>query len=132
LILTSAKSARYLQSQLRGVAALRRIEPDPQISLHPDTASARGIEDGAWVALVTPHGRMHAKAHFSSALHPKVVSATHGWWQACEALSKPGYDAGSEAGANMNAVIGTDTVDPISGSMPFKSYLCQVVGISKA
>ena len=132
LILTSAKSSHYLQSQLRGLAALRRMEPDPRIEIHPDTASARGIEDGAWVALVTPHGRMQAKAHFSSALHPRVVSATHGWWQACEALSQPGYDADSEAGANMNAVIGNNAVDPISGSVPFKSYLCQVVRLTKA
>ena len=131
LILTSAKSPHYLQSQLRGLAALRRMEPDPQIELHPDTAAARGIEDGAWVALVTPHGRMQAKAHFSSALHPAVVSATHGWWQGCEALSQPDYDAESETGANLNAVIGKDAHDPISGSMPFKSYLCQIVGITK-
>jgi anaerobic selenocysteine-containing dehydrogenase len=132
LILTSAKSTHYLQSQLRGVAALRRMEPDPRVELHPETAAARGIEDGAWVALVTPHGRMHAKVQFSSTLHPKVVSATHGWWQACDALSQPGYDAESEAGANMNAIIGTDAVDPISGSVPFKSYLCQVVRLTKA
>ena len=84
-----------------------------------------------WVALVTPHGRMQAKAHFSSALHPRVVSATHGWWQACEALSQPGYEAESEAGANMNAAIGNDAIDPISGSVPFKSYLCQVVRLTE-
>ena len=106
--------------------------PDPRVELHPDTAAARGIEDDTWVALVTPHGRIRAKAHFSSTLHPKVVSATHGWWQACEALSHPGYDAESEAGANMNAIIGNDAVDPISGSVPFKSYLCQVVRLTKA
>ena len=132
LILTSAKSSHYLQSQLRGLPALRRLEPDPRVELHPDTAAARGIEHGAWVALVTPHGRMRAKAHFSSTLHPRVVSATHGWWQACEALSQPGYEAESEAGANMNAVIGNDAVDPISGSVPFKSYLCQVTRLTKA
>jgi anaerobic selenocysteine-containing dehydrogenase len=126
LVLTSAKSPHYLQSQLRGLAALRRIEPDPRIDIHPEAAAARGIEDGAWVAVVTPHGRMRAKARFSATLDPRVVSATHGWWQACEALSQPGYDAESEAGANMNAAIGGDAFDPISGSLPFKSYLCQV------
>jgi anaerobic selenocysteine-containing dehydrogenase len=132
LILTSAKSSHYLQSQLRGLPALRRLEPDPRVELHPDTAAARGIEDGEWVALMTPQGRMRAKAHFSSTLHPRVISATHGWWQACEALSQPGYDAESEAGANMNAAIGNDAVDPISGSVPFKSYRCQVVRLTKA
>ena len=127
LILTSAKSPHYLQSQLRGLAALRRIEPDPRVELHPDTAAARGIEDSAWVALVTPHGRDCAPRHVSPPRStPRAVSTAHGWWQACEALSQPGYDAESEAGANMNAAIGKDAIDPISGSVPFKSYLCQV------
>jgi anaerobic selenocysteine-containing dehydrogenase len=132
LILTSAKSPHYLHSQLRGLAALRRIEPDPRVELHPDTAAAREIEDGEWVMLTTPHGRMRAKARFSSKLDPRVVSATHGWWQACDALSQPGYDAESDDGANLNAVIGNHEVDPISGSVPFKSYLCQIVRLTKA
>ena len=132
LILTSAKSPHFLHSQLRGLPSLRRLEPEPRVELHPETAAARGIKDGEWVALVTPHGRVRAKARFSSTLHPKVVSATHGWWQACEALLLPGYDAGSEEGANMNAVIGNDAADPISGSMPHKSYLCQIVRLAGA
>jgi anaerobic selenocysteine-containing dehydrogenase len=126
LILMSAKSSHYLQSQLRGLRALRRLEPDPRVDLHPEAAAARGIEDGAWVEVSTPHGLMRAKARFVGTLHPKVVSATHGWWEGCAALSQPAYDAESEAGANMNAVIGNDALDPISGSVPFKSYLCQV------
>ena len=32
----------------------------------------------------------------------------------------------------MNAIIGNDAVDPISGSVPFKSYLCQVALLTKA
>ncbi len=132
LVLTSAKSSQYLQSQLRGLPTLRRREPDPRVELHPDTAAARGIEDGAWVELVTPHGRMRAKAHFASTLDPRVVCTTHGWWQACEALSQPGYDTESDTGANFNAAIGRDAVDPISGSVPFKSYLCQISALPNA
>jgi anaerobic selenocysteine-containing dehydrogenase len=126
LILTSAKSPHYLQSQMRGLPALRRREPDPRLEMHPEAATARGIEDGAWVAVSTPHGRMRARARLVGTLHPRVVSATHGWWQGCAALSQPAYDAASEAGANINALIGNDALDPISGSVPFKSYLCQV------
>ncbi|MFP6745041.1 MAG: hypothetical protein VCB77_07645 [Alphaproteobacteria bacterium] len=41
-------------------------------------------------------------------------------------MPQPGYDAESGAGASMNAMIGKDDLDPITGSVPFKSYLCQV------
>ncbi|MFP6745042.1 MAG: molybdopterin-dependent oxidoreductase, partial [Alphaproteobacteria bacterium] len=78
LVLSSAKSPHYLQSQLRGVAALRRIEPEPRVELHPDTAAARNIEDGTWVMVTTPHGRMRATADFSGRLDPRVVVASHG------------------------------------------------------
>jgi anaerobic selenocysteine-containing dehydrogenase len=132
LILTSAKSPHYLQSQLRGVAALRRAEPDPRIELHPDTAAARDIENDAWVMVTTPHGCMRAKARFSDKLDPRVVCTTHGWWQACDALSQPAYDAVSDDGANYNAMIGDQDADPVTGSAPLKSYLCQVVSLAAA
>jgi anaerobic selenocysteine-containing dehydrogenase len=130
LVLTSAKSPRYLQSQMRGVAKLRRVEPDPRIEIHPETAEARGIADGDWMVLSTPHGRTRGRAHYSRHLDPRVISATHGWWQACEALSQPSYDPASEVGANLNAVIGNDACDPVTGSVPLKSYLCQVEALT--
>jgi anaerobic selenocysteine-containing dehydrogenase len=126
LVLTTAKSPRYLQSQMRGVAALRRHEANPSLEIHPDAAKARGIEQGAWVTLATPSGKIRVKATYNANLDPRVVSATHGWWQACEALAQPGYDAESAMGANLNTLIGKDHHDPITGSVPLKSYLCQV------
>ncbi len=132
LILISAKSPQYLGSQGRAISALRRIEPEPRVGLHPDAAAARGIKDGEWVGLVTPHGRIRAKARFSADLHPKVITATHGWWQANRALSLPGYDTSSEDGANLNAVIANDAIDPIGGAAPHKSYPCQIVRLGRA
>ena len=112
--------------QFRGLPTLRLKEPKPRLEIHPDTAAARGIDDGAWLILETPHGRMRAVARYTDTLHPMVVSATHGWWEACDALSQPGYDAKSEKGANINAVIGRGHVDPVSSSLPFKSYICRI------
>ena len=126
LVLTSAKSLHYCHSQHRGMPSLRRREPDPTVEMHPDAAAARSIESGDWVRLATPEGAVRARAVLRPTLDPRVVSATHGWWQACEALGLPGYDATSADGANMNAVIGNREVDPISGSVPHRSYLCEV------
>ena len=131
LILTSAKSPHYLQSQGRALPALRRLEPDPRLELHPSTAQERGIEKGDWVTLTTPHGRIKLKAHFSKHLHPKVVRATHGWWQACEPLSAPGYRATSDDGANLNQAIGNHVFDPIGGAVPHKAYMCEVKRVAK-
>jgi anaerobic selenocysteine-containing dehydrogenase len=125
-VLTSAKSPHFLQSQSRALAALRKLEPEPRLEVNPDTAAALDIPEGGWVAVVTPHGRFRAKASLSPKLHPKVVSATHGWWQACEALGLPGYGDAAPGEANLNAVLGGSAVDPIGGSAPLKSYVCRL------
>ena len=130
LVLTSAKSLHYCHSQHRGMPSLRRREPDPAIEMHPEAAAARGIEEGDWVRLATPEGAVRARAALRATLDPRVVSATHGWWQACDALDLPGYDATGADGANVNAVIGNREVDPISGSVPHRSYLCEITRIA--
>ena len=132
LILTSAKSPQYLGSQGRAISALRRIEPEPRVEIHPSTAEARGIQNGEWVVLLTPHGRVRVKAKFSPNLHANVVVATHGWWQESRALSLPGYDVTSAVGANLNAVFANETIEPMGGAVPHKSYACQIAPLDQA
>ena len=50
----------------------------------------------------------------------------HGWWQACPDLGLPGYDPFSAEGANVNLIIDNDVIDPITGSVPHRSYPCRV------
>lgn len=38
----------------------------------------------------------------------------------------PGYDPFGAEGANINLIVGNDAIDPISGSVPHRSYLCVV------
>jgi len=126
LVLTSAKTPQFCHSQHRGIPHLRRARSWPAVEIHPKTASARGIGEGDWVAIETPAGRIQAQAHLSKALDPRVVAAEHGWWQACPELGLPGYNPYGPDGANFNLLIGNDAIDPISGSVPHRSYLCEV------
>jgi anaerobic selenocysteine-containing dehydrogenase len=126
LILTCAKLPQFCHSQHRALPSLRRLVPDPEVDLHPTTAAERGIQAGDWVVIATPHGRMRARARYSPQLDPRVVSAQHGWWQACTALGLPGYDPHHAEGANYNSLISHAAMDPISGAAPHRSYLCQV------
>ncbi len=126
LVLTSGKSPHFLQSQGRALPALRRLEPDPLVEINPEAAAERGISEGDWIVLITPHGQMRARAKLAHKIHPRVVSAVHGWWQGCEALSPTGYNTEGLEPSNLNAVIGNDAIDPIGGSPPQKSYVCQI------
>ena len=124
LVLTCAKSTHYLHSQNRNLPSLRRHEPDPLVEINPETAAALAIGEGEWVTLTTPHSSLRARARFAAKLHPKVVSATHGWWQGCEALSLSDYPTADNN--NFNAAIGNETIDPIGGSTPNNAYRCRL------
>ena len=62
----------------------------------------------------------------NTSLQPNVVCGQHGWWQACPEIGAPGYDPFSSQGANFNLIIGNQAIDPISGSVPQRAYVCQI------
>ncbi len=132
LTLTTAKTVAFCHSQHRHVPALRRLVPAPQLELHPRTASERGIVAGALIEVTTPRGQFRARARLTEGLHPRTLSAQHGWWQACDALDEPAYPVTGEGTANVNAVVSTQLEDPISGSIPLRSTPCRVAPVAEA
>jgi anaerobic selenocysteine-containing dehydrogenase len=126
LILTSAKNTLFCETQHRALPSLRKQAMDPEVELHPTTAAARNIQPGDWVKIETPEGSVRARARMNDSLQPNVVCGQHGWWQACQEIGASGYDAFDAGGANLNLIIGNDAIDPISGSVPHRAYLCEV------
>jgi anaerobic selenocysteine-containing dehydrogenase len=126
LVLTTAKVVQFCHSQHRSLPRLRRHSPDPQVELHPAAAAARGIAADDWVAIETPRATMRARARMNGSLAPDVVCAQFGWWQACEPLGLPAYAAEGPGAANYNALIDTEALDPLSGTVPLRSALCEI------
>ena len=126
LILTSAKSSVFCQSQHHGFRSLRKHSPHPEVTLHPTAAQARGISEGDWVSIESTEGSVRARARLNENLDPRVVVGEHGWWQGCPELGLPGYDPFEATGANLNLLIGTSERDPVSGTAAHKSYLCEI------
>jgi anaerobic selenocysteine-containing dehydrogenase len=126
LVLTCAKPSLFCQSQHRALPSLRRKALDPEAELHPEAALARGIAEGDWVSIATPSGSVRARAHLNEELDPRVVIGEHGWWQGCAALGAPAYNPFKPEGANFNLLIGSGTLDPISGTASHRACLCDV------
>ena len=126
LVLTCAKSLYFCETQHRQIAFLRRHVPDPEVELHPATASARGIAEGQWVEIATPKGSVKARAAFNETLSPSVVCGQHGWLEPCEELDLPGYPAFGPGSANLNLVLSQTPSDPISGSSPLRAQVCEI------
>lgn len=126
LVLTSFKPVLFCQSQHRGITRLRKQHPDPVVEVHPDTATQRGIAEHGWVRIKTPDGTSRARAKFNEKLERGVVCAEHGWWQGCMELDLEATGTIGPACNNYNALIGNDVCDPVSGSVPLRSYPCQI------
>ena len=98
---------------------LREVAPDPTVHIHPDTAKARGIANGDWVIVESPHGHIKLKAEIFPGIRPDTLMALHGWWQKCDELGKPGYGL-TDGSANVNNLYSTDhkkAYDPLVTAM---------------
>jgi anaerobic selenocysteine-containing dehydrogenase len=126
LVLTNAKFTTFVHSQQRALPSLRKTSPEPTADIHPDSAARYGIKNKGWMMVESPRGAIRVKARVTTNILPGVVCCQHGWWQACKELNLPAYDAHSNEGANPSLLLGTELADPISGSLPHRSYLCRV------
>jgi len=126
LVLTNSKVTTFVHSQQRALPSLRKAAPEPTADIHPETALRYGVTNKKWMILESPRGAIKVKARVTTNIIPGVVCCQHGWWQDCKELDLSGYNPYESSGANPATLIGTDLADPVSGSLPHRSYLCRV------
>lgn len=126
LVLTNAKFTTFIHSQQRALPSLRKSSPEPAAELHPETAARYGIKNKEWIIVESPKGSIRVRARVTDRIVAGVVCCQHGWWQGCSDLKLAGYSPYSERGANPSILIGSELRDPVSGSLPHRSYLCRV------
>jgi anaerobic selenocysteine-containing dehydrogenase len=92
------------------------------VQIHPETAAGLGIEEGDWVWIETPRGRIKQVAELFEGMDPRVVVAQATWWYPEE----PGPDHGLWT-SNANVLTSNDPpYDPAMGSVSFRALLCRV------
>ena len=80
LVLTNSKIPGYVHSGGRQIPSLRRLHPDPLVTINRETAAAHGIAAGDWVSISTKRGTVRQRAVLSPDVDPRVVIAEHGWY----------------------------------------------------
>ncbi|WP_309493228.1 molybdopterin-dependent oxidoreductase [Candidatus Hecatella orcuttiae] len=129
ILITGSRHINYFHSEGRQIPSLRRLAPDPEIEIHPETATKMGIKDGDWVWVETPQvkgERVKFKAKLTAGIHPMVAHARHGWWFP----EKPSPQHGCFE-SNINVI--TSDAPPrekICGSVRVRGTLCKVYKIS--
>ena len=125
-VLSSAKNGFYCHSQHRSLPSLRKRAPDPVAELSPALAAAKGIVEGDWVRIRTRVGEARFVARVTPRLADDVIVAEFGWWQGCPELDRDSLPIEGALGSNFNALISADSCDPVSGSVPHRSFLCDI------
>ena len=126
LILSSAKNGHFCHSQHRGLVSLRKRSPNPTLDIATTLAQARGIEDGDPVIVTTRNGAARFIARLVDALQPETVIGEFGWWQACPEIGAPGFSVDGPGNSHYNGLISSEHADPTSGSVPLRSFRCQI------
>ncbi len=120
LILSDYHTSKgYTASWQRNLPLLRELAPYPLLHIHPATASERGIQQGDWVIVDSPHGWLKVKAEIYPGIRPDTVMMLHGWWQGCSELGfedTPLLDGGANVN-NMYSVDPKTAYDPLITAM---------------
>ena len=123
LILTSGKDAFSFHSAHRNLPSLRRLSPDPQVTVHPETARRFGLVEGAWAFIGTPQGTIRQKVGFSTDLDPRVVVASVGWWFP----ERRDVELSGWKESNLNILTSSDPpYDPAIGTPILRGFPCRM------
>jgi anaerobic selenocysteine-containing dehydrogenase len=114
LKLITRRDAWMMNSWFRNVPRMTKPgRDDNPLFMHPDDASARGLQEGASARVWNEHGEIEATVGFDPDLMPGVVAMSHGWGNNSTSGMRV---AQAHPGVNANALLpsGPGSFEPLS------------------
>ncbi|MDD5435854.1 MAG: molybdopterin-dependent oxidoreductase, partial [Nitrospira sp.] len=74
VLTTGARAYVFFHSAYTNIPAQRNIEPYPFVEIHPQDAKERGICEGDWVTIASPHGKISSKARITKGVGKGIIS----------------------------------------------------------
>ena len=124
VLTTGGRQLTYFHSESRHVPSLRKIIPDPIVSINPKLAAQYGIEEGNWVCIESPFGQCIQKAHLTQGMDPRVIHCVHGWWFPEENGESPNLYGTYKA--NVNNLVPHHVNGKMGWGAPYKSMICRI------
>ncbi|MEJ2640501.1 MAG: molybdopterin-dependent oxidoreductase [Desulfosarcinaceae bacterium] len=117
------RTPTFFHTANRQLPWLREIRPDPLVEIHPDTAKKHAIEEGDWIWIESPRGRVKQRAKLNSGIDPRVVVAEHAWWFPEIRTPDHGWDI-----SNINILTDNShaSMDPLMGATNLRVLLCNI------
>ena len=114
VVLVGRRHLRSNNSWMHNVNVLVKGKERCTLEVHPDDASAFGLDDGGMARVKSPEGEVVIAVEVTDGIMPGVVSIPHGWGH--DAAGAQLSVAAKRPGVNSNLLAGTDLFDPLSGN----------------
>ncbi len=124
MLITGGRFRWNFHSEYFQVPSIRKQHPEPLVQIHPKTAARLGIEEGDWVWIENPRGKVRLKCRLFDGIDPRVVHAEHSWWFPEKPGAEPSLHGVFES--NINVLTDDEHCDPVHGGWPLKTGLCKV------
>lgn len=109
ILTTGCNRLPYTHWQYQYIPRLRKMNPEPAVDVHSETALQYGIFQDSMVEVVTSHGSIRIRANVTTKIRPDTVHIPQGWEK-----------------ANVNELTKAEDADPISGFPNLKSLRCRI------
>ncbi|WP_418864522.1 molybdopterin dinucleotide binding domain-containing protein [Slackia exigua] len=80
LMTTGSRQPVYFHSEHRQLPWCRELWPSPRVELNPNDAERLGLEQGDWVWIESPWGKVREVVDLYYGIKQGVVNANHAWW----------------------------------------------------
>ena len=123
ILITGKRLPGFFHTENRQIPWLRELHSDPTVEIHPEAAKKEGIEEGDWVIIESPRGKVRQRAKLFEGMDPRVISAEHGWWFPENRDPGHGWD---ESNINILTDNSFSNCDPAMGATPVRTLLCKI------
>jgi len=130
ILITGGRFRPLFHSEFRQIDSLRKRRPHPTMNINPNTAKELGIEDGDWVWIESPRGRIKQKCEYYN-IDPRVVHCEHGWWFPELPAEEPWLHGVWESNVNILIDDEPDNCNPMSGGWLLRTALCKVYKVKQ-
>lgn len=126
ILITGGRFLPMYHSEHRQIDSLRLQHPNPLAQLHPAAAAKLGINDGDWIWIETPRGRVKQKCVLFDGIDPRVVHTEHGWWFPELPGEEPWLHGLWESNINVCTDDDPDHANQAGGGWALRAGLCKV------
>ena len=131
MLLTGGRFLPMYHTEHRQIDSIRKRHPHPLVQVHPETADKLGIEDGDWIWIQSPRGRVRMKCQHFDGLDTKIVHAEHGWWFPELPGEEPWLHGVWESNINVLTDDDPDVCNAMTGGWPLRTALCKIYKVKQ-